>query len=613
MGSLKAKLISVVAMICLVVGVMLVGIFAAETQQIKLNGQVNFEIADKSLYVKDVRMQEDMDASTIYSLKDSDRFMPGYVNDTFNMNLGDFINTYGSFALYFDIINTMDEISGETFVYNVESTTTQSGVTVTTAILDTNGSNIDQIPQGTVKPSEITSSTPISATIKVTVSGTAGASIDLSQITITINQYIKVYDYFDFEINSDGKSVTLTNYDSSLADTTDIVIPATVSQNESGEWIEGDTYTVTDILSATSTAYGVFHSSGITSIELPLTLETIGSFAFYNCDALTEIDLSNCTSLTSIESRVFEDCSGLTSITLPSSLTSIGRGTFSGCTNLQPSATDQGVKYLGNSDNQYLVLWNGTGITTSSYIVNEDCKFIYYNAFREFSGLTSIDLSKCTSLISIGEHAFDNCSGLTGALDLSNCTSLISIERYAFFACSELTGELDISNCTRLESIGEGAFMACSGFTGVLNLTNCTSLTSIGDSAFEGCSGLEVLALGESLTSIGEAAFNSCIGLTELDFSNCTSLISIGYSAFNYCSGLTEVDLSNCTSLTSIGSYAFELCTSLKRIVFPNTTGWYRTMSSTDTSGTNMTMTNPTNNATWLTDTYVNYYFKRNA
>ena len=559
MGSLKAKLMSVVAIICLVAGIMIVGIFAAETQQIKLNGQVNFEIADRSLYVKDVRMQENMDSSP-YSLSEQGEFMPGYVNETFNMNLGDFTNTYGSFALYFDIINTIDETSGETFVYNVESSITQSGVTVTTAILDSNGSNIDQIPQGTVKPSEITSSTPISATIKVTVSGTAGASIDLSQITITINQYIKVYDYFDFEINSDGKSVTLTNYDSSLADTTDIVIPATVSQNESGEWIEGDTYTVTDILSATSSSNGVFYNSGITNIEFPSTLEAIGDYAFYNC-------------------------SGLTSITLPSNLTSIGNYAFSGCTNLQPSETDQGVEYLGNSDNPYLVLWDGTGITTSSYTVNKNCKFIYSNAFYNCSGLESITLP--SSLTSIGLWAFRDCSELT-EVDFSNCTSLISIGDRAFYNCSELTGELNLTNCTSLTSIGDSAFWVCSGFTGVLNLTNCTSLTSIGDYAFEHCSGLEVLALGESLTSIGDAAFNSCIGLTELDFSNCTSL-------------------------KSIESYAFNYCSNLERIVFPNTTGWYRTRSSTDTSGTNMTMSNPKQNATWLTDTYVNYYFRRNA
>ena len=144
--TLKVKLLSLIAMICLVAGIMIVGIFSAQTQQIKLNGQVNFEIGDKSLYVKDVRLQENMDTSTIYSLQDSGRFMPGYVNGEFNMNLGDFTNTYGSFALYFDIINTIDETSGETFEYTASSSTTQSGVTVTTTILDSNDSSITQIP-----------------------------------------------------------------------------------------------------------------------------------------------------------------------------------------------------------------------------------------------------------------------------------------------------------------------------------------------------------------------------------------------------------------------------------------------------------------------------------
>lgn len=188
--TLKVKLLSLIAMICLVAGIMIVGIFSAQTQQIKLNGQVNFEIGDKSLYVKDVRLQENMDTSTIYSLQDSGRFMPGYVNGEFNMNLGDFTNTYGSFALYFDIINTIDETSGETFEYTASSSTTQSGVTVTTTILDSNDSSITQIPQGTIKPSEITPSSPISATIKLTISGTEGANIDLSGITITISEYI---------------------------------------------------------------------------------------------------------------------------------------------------------------------------------------------------------------------------------------------------------------------------------------------------------------------------------------------------------------------------------------------------------------------------------------
>lgn len=88
------------------------------------------------------------------------------------------------------------------------------------------------------------------------------------------------------------------------------------------------------------------------------------------------------------------------------------------------------------------------------------------------------------------------------------------------------------------------------------------------------------------------------------------SVVNIGETAFMN-TGLTNITIPD--SLTSIGSYAFQDCSNLERIVFPNTTGWYRTTSSTATSGTNMTMTNSTQNATWLTETYYNYYFKRNA
>ena len=88
------------------------------------------------------------------------------------------------------------------------------------------------------------------------------------------------------------------------------------------------------------------------------------------------------------------------------------------------------------------------------------------------------------------------------------------------------------------------------------------------------------------------------------------SVVNIGETAFMN-TGLTNITIPD--SLSSIGRYAFQNCSSLKRIVFPNTTGWYRTMSSSDTSGTNMTMTNSTQNATWLIYTYYNYYFKRNA
>ena len=69
MKSLRLKIISLIAMVCLVLGLVVVGIYAAEIQYINLSGNITFNVDDKSLYVQDVRMQEDMQ-STPYSLKE---------------------------------------------------------------------------------------------------------------------------------------------------------------------------------------------------------------------------------------------------------------------------------------------------------------------------------------------------------------------------------------------------------------------------------------------------------------------------------------------------------------------------------------------------------------
>ncbi len=175
------------------------------------------------------------------------------------------------------------------------------------------------------------------------------------------------YEYFTFKENEDGQTVTLTDYDPSLSDSTDIVIPATVDLVD-GEWQDGNTYTVTAI---TDGGYnlGVFYDSGITSVTFPSSLKAIGSYAFQNCSGLTgelnlgectsltsigdsafsscsgltgELNLGGCTSLTSIGSSAFRDCSKLTSISLPSSLTSIGWYAFYGCDALESVVFPEG-------------------------------------------------------------------------------------------------------------------------------------------------------------------------------------------------------------------------------------------------------------------------------
>ena len=91
-------------------------------------------------------------------------------------------------------------------------------------------------------------------------------------------------------------------------------------------------------------------------------------------------------------------------------------------------------------------------------------------------------------------------------------------------------------------SIGNYAFNACSGLA---SATIPNSVTSIGSYAFYGCSSLTSATIPNSVTSIGSSAFNGCTGLTSVTIGN--SVTSIGSSAFYGCTNLKTV--SNNSSL----------------------------------------------------------------
>ena len=96
-----------------------------------------------------------------------------------------------------------------------------------------------------------------------------------------------------------------------------IDIPASVEY-------DGNTYSVTSIGN-----YAFFNCDALTSINIPNSVTSIGDDAFYSCDALTSINIPN--SVTSIGDDAFSYCDALTSINIGNSVTSIGDNAFSGC------------------------------------------------------------------------------------------------------------------------------------------------------------------------------------------------------------------------------------------------------------------------------------------
>ena len=198
--SLRVKLVSAITAMILMLGVMLTGILAAQQQTLTMTGNVNFNIADKSLYVKQVRIKQDNNSAPQVV---SD-FLPGYINGEFNMNIGEYSNSLGSFALYFDIINATDiqwAVSNvEVAVPNVS--VSYSGVIEVNELTDTDSDGYKNFDPATKEAD---------GTLILIITAPNTGTLDLSSITITLDEYVEetIYERVDEngEPDPDGRYI----------------------------------------------------------------------------------------------------------------------------------------------------------------------------------------------------------------------------------------------------------------------------------------------------------------------------------------------------------------------------------------------------------------------
>lgn len=256
----------------------------------------------------------------------------------------------------------------------------------------------------------------------------------------------------------------------------------------------------------------------VTHVDLSYTdLLEISDIAFYECSQLTRIVLP--IGLTTIGDGAFASCTRLASVTFPNRLTSIEDTAFRGCTSL--TIVDLSQTRLTVIEDE--TFYGCTALAT--VIFPEGLTTIRQSAFAE-CGLTELVFP---SLTSIGDNAFEDCTGLT-IVDLSQ-SRLTIIEDGTFQGCTALAS---VSFPEGLTTIRECAFMEC-GFT---ELRFPNSLTSIGYEAFDGCANLIRIALPDGLTSVGRDAFFGT-GLSSVNLP--PTLLDIGEGAFD-CRRIIEFD-----------------------------------------------------------------------
>ena len=387
---------------------------------------------------------------------------------------------------------------------------------------------------------------------------------------------------YDYVVHND--KVYLTKYKGNGGE---VVVPSEIDNKEViavGEIFKNNKAITSISIPSSVTSigsYAFYNCSSLTSVEIPSSVTSIGSDAFQYCRSLTSIEIPS--SVTSIGSDAFYGCSSLTSIEIPSSVTSIGEDAFSGCSSLTSINVDaKNTKYSSQDG----ILYNKEktefihipkGISGAVVIPNSITS-IGSSAFYGCSNLTSISIP--SSVTSIGDRVFYNCSSLASIVIPSGVTSIGSA---AFSNCSNLTS-IEIPSI--VTSIGHSAFWGCSsltiyceaesqpsGWNSNWNNTNCpvvwnsknNDIASDGNIYYVAENGIRYALKDGKATVVGQSK-SSISGAkvipSEITYKETTySVTSIGYEAFYNCSSLTSIEIPS--SVTSIGSYAFGGCSSL--------------------------------------------------
>jgi hypothetical protein len=385
----------------------------------------------------------------------------------------------------------------------------------------------------------------------------------------------------------------------------------------------------------TSIGKGAFSGcNNLESITLPFigenadgTGETYFGYIFgadnYNLNAKdVPISLKNViiTGGNAIPRVAFWNCRGLTSVTIPNSITSIGSYAFSGCNGLTGVYISDLAAWCNISFDGYLYsnafsnpLYYAHNLYLNNELITEltipdGVTSIGGNAFYYCSSLTKVDLGN--KVTTIGAGAFGWCVGLTSITIPEN---VIQIDDGAFKGCNGLKSIEVSEKNTVYHSAGNCLIQTKSKVlvagTKTSEIPNDGSVTTIGKNAFNNWN-LKSIEIPSSITSIEEGAFLGCSILNSVTIGD--GVTSIGDQAFFGCSAMKSVTIGK--SVKSIGKEAFDYCDSLTSVEFKTSNGWWYAPDGSEKSGTSIASSDLADSAMaakYLTSTYCNYYWKR--
>lgn len=379
--------------------------------------------------------------------------------------------------------------------------------------------------------------------------------------------------------------------------------------------------------SGTDQAHPIFKE-----IQIPDSVETISTNAFYCCQDLESITLP--ASLKTIEVGAFSGCRKLSEVKLPTSFPTIDISVFDGCSSLETVFYDGSLEQwnditagndflgyscpslvMGDYTAQFILVEDGPfaepipkkTVTITKYTGKESTVILPSTisgwpvtkigeaAFQDNTTITSVTIPD--SVTEIGANAFAGCTNLTSVTYEGDWSKLTiqsgnpAVEDAAKDAANEQLFDFkftpdntavivtryngtaaDVTIPSRYKGKPVTMIDHAAFFNSVVtSVTIPDSVTSIGDDAFVNCPQLTNISIPNSVTYIGFSAFSSCTSLKSITLPSSLSFIS--GALFLGCSQLTTIHIP--VSVTSIGNNAFVDCPSLMTVTYPGSkTQW---------------------------------------
>lgn len=314
------------------------------------------------------------------------------------------------------------------------------------------------------------------------------------------------------------------------------------------------------------------YRNDIQSVQFSGNITTIGNYAFWNCEGLTEIVIP--ASVTSIGSGAFESCTSLTEIVISGNVTSIGRYAFllCGLTSAEflgnaPSTFGEDV--FGYKPSNFTIFYHSgtTGWTSPKWNgYNAVCRDKITTDFstldddnRNGQGIY-FQLNATAKTATVGKNTTDDNNagydgGQNGSIVIPDTVTkngetynVIGINQYAFANCAWVN---TVSIGRYVSAIEPSAFRGCKNLTAITVDANNLQFADQDGVLFDKC-GLYLYAypagraaatydIPDTCDTVGTQSFYGAVNLTSLTVP--TSVKNIGAKAFAQCNALEEITL----------------------------------------------------------------------